>query len=467
MSTEHAYGYLPPNPRGPVRLIVHADRGAGSLIQSGATADAYQSVDESLFGYDLDWITERQACLSVPVDNWDALTQGAGTPNLVEVAIPHSDIPYLVRLVPSSISDPSATSPAQLHFADPEAESDGGDLSTIHFRSKVIPPTSSGSHELRCHVLADQEHTGERRSLWVHIGGLNAGPQKADILRSQPFREVWESQAHRNWVIVYLDGRTRLGDCYQANSTIHGPVAKAVVEEIIPWVEREFDCGGDGRRFLAGRSTGGWAAVYLQTKYADFFGGCWAFDPDPLDFSELAHLNIYGDRNAFVTSSGAERPFITDGSGGVKVSYRKATRLESIQGIAGRYELSAMQFGSWMATFGPEAGGEPVPLWDSDSGLIDAGVVDHWSQFDLVNLIKGSTPDTRRVLARRLHINAGTEDEYGLAASTEAFAREFAALEPEASSVVTWAAQMGHRDNAQVDWVEVLAEMNRVRGTFA
>ena len=72
---------------------------------------------------------------------------------------------------------------------------------------------------------------------------------------------------------------------YGVNSENLGPYGDAIVQELIPEVERRFrGIGKPHGRFLTGGSTGGWIAVAMQVWYPDFFGGCWSFFPDQVDF---------------------------------------------------------------------------------------------------------------------------------------------------------------------------------------
>jgi hypothetical protein len=61
---------------------------------------------------------------------------------------------------------------------------------------------------------------------------------------------------------------------------------------------------------LTGVSTGGWEALALQIFHPDFFGGSWAFAPDPVDFRRYEQVNIYEDENAFFVPGKDDRDII-------------------------------------------------------------------------------------------------------------------------------------------------------------
>ena len=110
----------------------------------------------------------------------------------------------------------------------------------------------------------------------------------------------WLSEEAPEIFNVFLDGYGPFGDCYQLNSENSGPYGTALTEELIPYIEKEFrGLGTPESRFVEGCSTGGWVSLALQLIYPDFFGGCFSYSPDPVDFNNFQLINIYKDENAF------------------------------------------------------------------------------------------------------------------------------------------------------------------------
>ena len=63
-------------------------------------------------------------------------------------------------------------------------------------------------------------------------------------------------------------------DSYAVNSVNVGPYGDAVMDELIPEVEKRFRVIREPyARILSGGSTGGWEAAALQIFHPDFFGG--------------------------------------------------------------------------------------------------------------------------------------------------------------------------------------------------
>src|SRR5580704_12420522 len=73
-------------------------------------------------------------------------------------------------------------------------------------------------------------------------------------------------------------------DSYAVNSANLGPYGDAITYELIPEIEKQFRCLGEGwARFLYGGSTGGWESLAVQIFYPDEYNGCWVACPDPID----------------------------------------------------------------------------------------------------------------------------------------------------------------------------------------
>ena len=116
-----------------------------------------------------------------------------------------------------------------------------------------------------------------------------------------------------DFIRVILDPDCGTGHHVFADSATNGPRGKALVEELVPFIERTFPAIADPRaRLLNGHSSGGWSSLWLQVTYPDFFGGTWSTSPDPVDFRDFQQINIYAPgENMFKDSDGqvpADRP---------------------------------------------------------------------------------------------------------------------------------------------------------------
>jgi S-formylglutathione hydrolase FrmB len=276
----------------------------------------------------------------------------------------------------------------------------------IHLRAGVILPKDF------------EAGATNRPPLRVEIGGFAT---RCTVVRelmreNSGFRRQWLDPSMPAMVLLHLDGAGPLGDPYQVNSANHGPYGDAIVNELIPHVEREFRCGGDSRsRVLSGGSTGGWVALALQVFYPDFFGGAWAGFPDPVDFRAYGLIDIYKDTNAYVNSLGFERPASRTRNGDVQFTVRHECQMENVLGAGNSYTMSGGQWGAWNATFGQRStDGRPVPLWDPRTGTIHQGVADSWRRYDLHRVLEQDWPALAPRLRGKLHIWVGESDDYFL-----------------------------------------------------
>lgn len=72
-------------------------------------------------------------------------------------------------------------------------------------------------------------------------------------------------------LVAMPDCFTRLGGNQYINSTVMGPWADVLRQEVVPLVEQTYGCGGAGRRGVFGKSSGGYGAIVHALLYADFW----------------------------------------------------------------------------------------------------------------------------------------------------------------------------------------------------
>jgi hypothetical protein len=232
--------------------------------------------------------------------------------------------------------------------------------------------------------------------------------------------QQWNGDNFPRVIAISLEQQTPyFADSYSVNSVNNGPYGDAVVQEVIPALEKQFRIiAKPYARQLEGASTSGWQSLALQLQHPEFFGGAWIFQPDPIDFTRYQMTNIYTDSNAFRIPTGpftsTERYFqrTTDGQG--LISTRDLSRFEEVLGTKGR---SAYQLEAWEAIYGPiDANGYPVPLWDKLTGKIDHNVAEYMRDhgYDLRAYAEKMWPNIGSQLVGKLHFSAGDMDDYWL-----------------------------------------------------
>ncbi|MES3024661.1 MAG: alpha/beta hydrolase-fold protein [Pseudomonadota bacterium] len=211
------------------------------------------------------------------------------------------------------------------------------------------------------------------------------------------------------WVL--LDQSSASGTHEFADSVNNGPWGKALTSELIPYLESRYrmDAKSSGR-FLNGHSSGGWASLWLQTRYPKLFGGSWATSPDSSDFSDFNGVNLYGAHaNVFRKVDGSDYPLVRD-QGKVLGTFEQFAKLERVLGSYGG-QLSSLE---WV--FSPRGqDGAAQPMFDRDTGNIDPAVVAYWREnFDIAHHMQRDWPKLKADLDGKIHLIVGTADTFYL-----------------------------------------------------
>ncbi len=235
--------------------------------------------------------------------------------------------------------------------------------------------------------------------------------------RHELYRQ-WTSPSFPRHLVVEIQHPTQYyDDSYAVNSEAQGPWGDAIMQELIPEIERRYRGIGEGwARFTYGGSTGGWEAMAVQVMYPDDFNGAYVACPDPIDFRAYTLVNIYEDQNAYYIDSDFKkvlRPGRRDYLGQIDRSLMDSNHLELVLGTRGR---SGQQWDIWEATYSPiDEDGYPKRLWDKVTGEIDHEVAEYWREnYDLVHIMRRDWETLGPKLEGKLHIYVGEMDNYYL-----------------------------------------------------
>jgi hypothetical protein len=228
----------------------------------------------------------------------------------------------------------------------------------------------------------------------------------------------WVSPSFPRYVVIEIQHQNPYyDDSYAVNSANLGPYGDAIMYELIPEVEKMFNCVGEGwGRFTYGGSTGGWEALAVQVFYPDEFNGCFAACPDPIDFRAYTVVNIYEDKNAYYLDSRFKktpRPGNRDYRGHISSTIEEQNLLEYVVGTNSR---SGDQWDIWQAVFSPQGdNGYPRPIWDKLTGEIDHEVAEYWKEnYDLRYIMERDWDILGPKLKGKIHIYCGDMDNYYL-----------------------------------------------------
>ena len=176
-------------------------------------------------------------------------------------------------------------------------KSDGarGTVKRLILDSTVLKTNMLGDSASRViDVYVPAGHDGRGLPLLVDIVGFTAGGPAhtnwKNFGENMPERldRLIADGAMAPCVVAFPDCFTKLGGNQYINSAAIGRWADFLIEECVPFVEREFGCGGAGRRGLFGKSSGGYGAIAHALLYPDFWAAAACHSGD-MAF-ELAYL---------------------------------------------------------------------------------------------------------------------------------------------------------------------------------
>jgi enterochelin esterase-like enzyme len=236
------------------------------------------------------------------------------------------------------------------------------------------------------------------------------GGTRLNPLRGAAAREKEMVEGKRPEMInVYLEAQVPLGHSVWADSANNGSWGAALEKEFIPYLEKQFrmDARPSGR-FLTGHSSGGWSTLWVMVTHPDFFGGTWSTSPDPVDFRNFTGPDIYVNKNAYADASGKDYNLVRD-KGKELMTVRQYAQQEYVQGYYGG------QFGSFNAVFSPKGeDGQPMKLFDIETGRIDPSVAKAWEKYDISRLLRTHWKTLGPKLKGKIHIVVGTADTFHL-----------------------------------------------------
>ena len=286
-------------------------------------------------------------------------------------------------------------------------------------------------------------------------------------LRFQPAndlgREWMRDDFPRVIAVTFQHPTPYFDDSYAVNSVNVGPYGDAIMKELIPEVERRFRTIREPwARWLSGGSTGGWEALALQIFQPDFFGGTWAYCPDPVTFTDVEGINAYKDRNAYYKEYDWYR-VPTINSREVNYEPRQTSQqrnyMELVNGTRGR---SGQQLDIWSAVFGPVgADGYFDPLFDKRTGEVNPKVAQYWKDnYDLLEYLKRNWTTVGPKLVDKLHVYIGDADTYFLDRATrEMEAWMKTTQNPHYEGFFMWGDNKPHCWSGPVSTAERLKEM--------
>jgi hypothetical protein len=284
--------------------------------------------------------------------------------------------------------------------------------------------------------------------------------------RDTAFQRAWmRPEMPRVIAVTFQHPTPYFDDSYAVNSVNGGPYGDAVMQELIPEVEKRYrTIGQPWARWLSGGSTGGWEALALQVWHPDFFGGTWAYCPDPVTFSDVEGINMYKDENAFYKVIGDWHRTPTVNSreinGEIRQTSQQRNWMELANGTKGRSGTGQLDI--WSAVFGPiGADGYFKPAFDKRTGVIDRNVVQYWKDnYDILYYLQRNWPAVGPKLVDKLHVYVGNMDNFHLDRATRELEAWMKTTEnPHYAGYFLYGDQKGHCWTGPATSAERLREM--------
>ena len=200
-------------------------------------------------------------------------------------------------------------------------------------------------------------------------------------------------------IVALPDAFTAYGGNQYIDSTATGPYQRYLVEEVVPFVEGAFSCGGAReRRGVFGKSSGGYGALLHAMRAPDTWGAAACHSGDA--YFEWCYLAAAPQFLAQIAKHGESvEAFLAAVWGKEKVTAD---------------EMHALMFVGMAAHYDPDPDaplGFQLPV-DLHTGAIRWDRWERWLRHDPVRLLDAHAADLRR--SKLLWIDCGTRDQYGL-----------------------------------------------------
>ena len=245
------------------------------------------------------------------------------------------------------------------------------------------------------------------------------------------FDQVWTSANFPRVLLVQLQHADPFfDDSYAVNSENLGPYGGRAVPRLSSRARAAVPRPRPvGPRHLR-REHRGWEALAAQLLYPDLFDGAIVACPDPIDFRRYVTVDLYEDRNAYV-SSGTFRQTLRPGSRFALGNTRSTIEQENLHElVVGTPHRSGGQYDIWEAVFAPVGpDGYPRPARNSRV-YIDAETVrfmkDH---YDLGHILTRDWATLGPKLRGKLvEIDVGRADTFFLDGAVRRFEERARAL---------------------------------------
>ncbi len=342
--------------------------------------------------------------------------RGAGdlVSDVVKVHLPTSDVPTLTLVKQLAAREPWKFPPGSMSGSSiTYLEQAKAHTKAIGFTSPALTAFWGRPVTMRGWVVTPPGYDAKAATTYPTVYYTHGYGGSADSLTGVAAmvygRMAAKTMPPMIWVL--LDESSPTGTHEFADSVNNGPWGHALVTEMIPQLESQYrmDARSDGR-FLNGHSSGGWATLWLQTRYPKEFGGTWSTSPDPSDFHDFTGVDLYApNANVYHRPDGSAYPLVRDHAK-VLGTFEQFARMERVLGPYGG------QLASFEWVFSPRGeDGRPEPMFNRSTGAVDSTVVAYWrDHYDIAWRLQQQWPQLKSDLDGKIHLYVGTADTFYL-----------------------------------------------------
>ncbi|MEE9162944.1 MAG: alpha/beta hydrolase-fold protein, partial [Candidatus Neomarinimicrobiota bacterium] len=197
-------------------------------------------------------------------------------------------------------------------------------------------------------------------------------------------------------IVAMPDCFTRLGGSQYVNSTATGPYADYLVQEVVPFVDRELRTLAEGdHRGVMGKSSGGYGALTLAMKHPGLFSAVACHSGDM--YFEYGYMRDFPAAVNALNDAGSVDGFLQT----FAETRRKGPLIPALNIIA------------MAAAYSPKDAAIELPF-ELPSGRLRLRVWERWLTHDPIRLIEEKAYAEALRGLKQLFLDAGVRDEYGL-----------------------------------------------------
>jgi enterochelin esterase-like enzyme len=162
----------------------------------------------------------------------------------------------------------------------------------------------------RIDVYVPAGHDGRGLPLLVDLVGYTAGGPAHTNWKNygenvpERLDRLIDTSAMPPVVVAFPDCFTRLGGNQYVDSAAMGPWETFLIREMVPFVENRFGCGGDGRRGVFGKSSGGYGSLIHAMRHGGSVWAAAASHSGDVGFEYLYHLGEFAGALRHLASDG-------------------------------------------------------------------------------------------------------------------------------------------------------------------